>query len=124
MNSDAELDREDTSQVFALEGLGDSQNLTVFYEMDGFQARVAYNNREGFMQDVVSPLGGVEPRYTETYGQVDVSASYDIDDTFTVFFEGINVTGEELRRHGRYEEQFVQLVDDGARYAVGVRATF
>lgn len=124
VNSDAELDRDDTSQVFALEGLGDSQNLTVFYEMDGFQARVAYNNREGFMQDVVSPLGGVEPRYTETYGQVDVSASYDIDETFTVFFEGINVTGEELRRHGRYEEQFVQLVDDGARYAVGVRATF
>ncbi|GGW81080.1 TonB-dependent receptor [Alteromonas halophila] len=124
VNSDAELDKDDTSQVFALEGLGDSQNLTVFYEQDGFQARVAYNNREGFMQNVVSPLGGVEPRYTETYGQVDVSASYDIDETFTVFFEGINVTGEELRRHGRYEEQFVQLVDDGARYALGVRATF
>lgn len=124
VNSDAELDKDDTTQVFALEGLGDSQNLTVFYEQDGFQARVAYNNREGFMQNVVSPLGGVEPRYTETYGQVDVSASYDIDETFTVFFEGINVTGEELRRHGRYDEQFVQLVDDGARYALGVRATF
>ncbi|RDV29021.1 TonB-dependent receptor [Alteromonas aestuariivivens] len=124
VNSDAEFDASNTNQIFALPGLGDSQNLTVFYEKDAFQARVALNNREAFMQDLVSPLGGIEPRFTDTYTQVDVSASYDINETFTVFFEGINVTGEELHRYGRYQEQFVQLVDDGARYALGVRATF
>ncbi|QJR82824.1 TonB-dependent receptor [Alteromonas pelagimontana] len=124
VNSDATLDSSDTSEVFALEGLGDSQNLVLFYEQGPLQARVAYNNREGFMQDLVSPLGGTEPRFTETYGQLDVSASYDINETLTVFLEGINVTGETLRRHGRYQEQFVQLIDDGARYTFGVRASF
>ena len=124
VNSDASLDSEDNSQVFALEGLGDSQNIILFYEQGPMQARVAYNNREGFMQDLVSPLGGTEPRFTETYGQFDVSASYDINENFTVFVEGINVTGEELRRHGRYSEQFIQMIDNGARYTVGVRTSF
>lgn len=124
VNSDASLDSEDNSQVFALEGLGDSQNIILFYEQGPLQARVAYNNREGFMQDLVSPLGGTEPRFTETYGQFDVSASYDINENLTVFVEGINVTGEELRRHGRYSEQFIQMIDNGARYTVGVRTSF
>ncbi len=123
VNSDAEFDGS-SDQIFALEGLGNAQNVTLFYEKNAFQARVAINNRESFMQDLVSPLGGVDPRFTDTYTQVDVSASYDINDHFTLFFEGINVTGEELHRYGRFQEQFVQQVDDGARYALGVRANF
>ena len=115
VNSDAE---------FSLPGLGNSQNITLFYEKDAFQARVALNNRETFMQEAVSSLGGTEPRFTETYTQVDMSVSYNINETFTVFFEGINITEEELSRRGRLSEQFVQQVNDGARYAVGVRASF
>ncbi|GEA07436.1 TonB-dependent receptor [Alteromonas sp. KUL42] len=115
VNSDAE---------FSLPGLGNSQNITLFYEKDAFQARVALNNRETFMQEAISTLGGTEPRFTETYTQVDMSVSYDVNETFTVFFEGINITDEELTRRGRLSEQFVQQVADGSRYAVGVRATF
>jgi iron complex outermembrane receptor protein len=115
VNSDAE---------FSLPGLGNSQNITLFYEKDAFQARVALNNRETFMQEAVSSLGGTEPLFTETYTQVDMSVSYDINETVTVFFEGINITEEELTRRGRLSEHFVQQVNDGARYAVGVRANF
>lgn len=115
VNSDAE---------FSLPGLGNSQNITLFYEKDAFQARVALNNRETFMQEAVSSLGGTEPRFTETYTQVDMSVSYDINETLTVFFEGINITDEELTRRGRLSEHFVQQVADGSRYAVGVRASF
>jgi len=114
-NSDAE---------FSLPGLGNSQNITLFYEKDAFQARVALNNRETFMQEAVSTLGGTEPRFTETYTQVDMSVSYDVTESVTVFFEGINITDEELTRRGRLSEHFVQQVADGARYAVGVRASF
>lgn len=114
-NSDAE---------FSLPGLGNSQNITLFYEKDAFQARVALNNRETFMQEAVSTLGGTEPRFTETYTQVDMSVSYDVTESVTVFFEGINITDEELTRRGRLSEHFVQQVADGARYTVGVRASF
>ena len=123
VDSDVAIDNT-SAESFALEGLGDSQNLVLFYEQDAFQARVAYNNREGFLQNLVSNLGGTEPLYTESYGQWDISASYDINENFTVFMEGVNVTGEETRRHGRFSSQFVRLEDNGSRWSVGVRANF
>lgn len=106
-----------------IEGLGDSQNLIVFYETDRWQARIAYNNREGFLQLVDNGFNG-EPVNTDSFGQVDISGSYDVTDNFTVFFEGINVTEEELRRTGRFDDQTYFVEDNGARYAVGVRAKF
>ncbi|TAP39439.1 TonB-dependent receptor [Alteromonas sp. KUL49] len=126
VNSDAEVSG-DTQQTFALPGLGDSQNLILFYEKDAFQARVAFNNRESFLFALDNTaVGGAtgEPVTTDTYGQWDVSASYDINENFTVFFEGINVTEEELTQFGRFEDQIYSIEDNGSRYAVGIRGTF
>lgn len=122
VDSTAELGS-DASQSFALEGLGNSQNLVVFYEADTWQARVAYNNREGFLRQIDNGFNG-EPVNTESFGQVDISASYDINETVTVFFEGINITEEELRQTGRFANQTYSIEDNGSRYAIGVRATF
>lgn len=113
----------DTSESFALEGLGDSQNLIVFYEKDQWQARVAFNNREGFLRQLDNGFNG-EPINTDTFGQWDVSASYEINENFTVFFEGINVTEEELRQTGRFANQTYSIEDNGSRYAIGVRGKF
>jgi len=123
VDSDAEID-DSASESFALEGLGDSQNIVAFYENGPFQARIAYNKRDDFLQNLVSPFGGSEPLYTESYAQWDISGSYDINETVTVFAEGINITNEETRRHGRHQNQFVRLEDTGARWSVGVRASF
>lgn len=113
----------DEGSGFAIEGLGDSQNAVVFYEKDGFQARVAFNNREGFLRRLDNGFNG-EPVNTGTFGQWDISASYDINETFTVFFEGINITEEELEQYGRFETQVYNIEDNGSRYALGVRANF
>lgn len=113
----------DTTQSFALEGLGDSQNLILFYEKDAWQGRVAFNNREGFLRQLDNGFNG-EPINTETFGQWDVSASYEINENFTVFFEGINVTEEELVQTGRFANQIFSIEDNGSRYAVGVRGKF
>jgi iron complex outermembrane receptor protein len=123
VDSDAEID-DSASESFALEGLGDSQNIIAFYENGPFQARIAYNKRDDFLQNLVGPFGGSEPLYTEAYAQWDISGSYDINETVTVFAEGINITNEETRRHGRHQNQFVRLEDTGARWSVGVRASF
>ncbi|NMP30185.1 TonB-dependent receptor [Thalassotalea sp. M1531] len=123
VDSDAELDNNST-ESFGLEGLGDSQNIVGFYENGPYQLRLAFNNREGFLQDQVNRFGGTEPLKTDTYGQWDISGSYEINEMFTVFFEGINITGEETRRHSRYQNQFVRLEDNGTRWAFGVRANF
>jgi len=113
----------DVTESFGLEGLGDSQNLIVFYETDRWQARVAFNNREGFLRRIDNGFNG-EPINTDTFGQWDISGSYDLNDNFTLFFEGINVTEEELVQFGRFETQVFNIEDNGARYALGVRANF
>jgi len=115
------------NHTFALEGLGDSQNLILFYEQDGFQARIAYNNRERFLRYLDnSSAGGFtgEPVNGESFGQIDISASYDINESLTVFFEGINVGEEELKQTGRFRNQVYTIEDNGSRYALGVRAKF
>jgi TonB-dependent receptor len=114
---------EDTTQSFALPGLGDSQNLIAFYEKDAFQARLAFNNREAFLRAIDNGFNG-EPVNTQTFGQWDMSASYDINENFTVFIEGINITEEELVQTGRFADQIFTVEDNGARYAIGVRGTF
>ena len=114
---------EDTTTSFALEGLGDSQNLVLFYEADQWQARIAYNNREGFLRNIDNGFNG-EPVNTDTFGQVDISASYDINETTTVFFEGINVTEEELVQTGRFANQTYSVEDNGSRFALGIRTSF
>lgn len=106
-----------------IEGLGDSQNAVLFYEKDAFQARIAFNNREGFLRRLDNGFNG-EPINTDTFGQWDISASYDINETFTVFIEGINITEEELVQFGRFDTQVYNIEDNGSRYAVGVRASF
>jgi TonB-dependent receptor len=114
----------DSDQESVLPGLGDSQNIIAFYEQGPFQARIAYNNRDEFLQDEVSRFGGTEPLYTDTFAQWDISGSYDVTDNLTLFAEGINITNEQTRRHGSFQNQTVRLEDNGARWAVGVRANF
>jgi len=126
VNNDEKIDA-DTPKTFALEGLGDSQNLIVFYEADTWQARIAYNNREGFLRYVDNASAGGstgEPVNTQTFGQVDISASLDINENVSVFFEGINITEEELIQTGRFANQVYSVEDNGSRYAIGVRAKF
>ena len=119
VNSDASVDPYNFNTVIALTGLSNSANAVVFYEKHGFQARLAYNWRDKFLLAL-----GTEPTYTAAYGQLDLSASYDLSSRFTVFFEGLNVTNATTRRYGRFEAQLIDAEQYGSRYSIGLRAKF
>jgi len=124
VDSDAEYDIFSFNQSVALEGLSDSANLVAFYDKYGFQARVAYNWRDEFLLQQNQFHSAAEPVFVKAYGQVDVSASYDINENFSVFLEGLNLTDENIFQHGRFENQFLKAEKSGPRYNFGVRATF
>lgn len=124
VDSNATFDLASTNTSFALEGLGDSQNLTVFYEMDGLSVRVAYNRREKFLESLVNPNAGSDPVYRRTYDQVDARVSYDVLENVQVFAEGTNILGNENVTTGRFDNQILNYIDSGARYAIGVRSEF
>ena len=66
----------------------------------------------------------INPTNVRAYGQLDISASYEVNDNLTVFMDGINVTESDFRVYGREELQVLQAGQTGARYNLGVRYTF
>ncbi len=119
---DSESTADEEGQSLPLIGLGDSSNLILFYEKDKIQFRVTYNKRDRFMQS--KPRSWRDGHYVDDYEQVDISGSYDINENFTIFFEGINVTNELYTTTAKYSNQYLDITETGARYSVGVRGTF
>ena len=124
VDGSVEYDIYSFDQTVALTGLSDSANLVAFYDKDGLQARLAYNWRDDFLLKTNQFHSSNEPIFTEAYGQLDLSVSYDINDNFTVILEGLNILEATAHRHGRFENQFLAAEDFGSRYAIGLRASF
>ncbi len=117
---------EGVENQFALLGLSDSANLVAFYDKNGFQARVAYNWRDEFLNNTLDGGGERNPVYTEDYGQWDINISYEVPqlEGLTIMAEGINVTEETLRTFGRTEDMVINALEQGARYSIGFRYQF
>lgn len=104
---------------WVIPGQSDTANLVAFYDKDGFQIRFAYNWRDEFLTSA-----GRDPRFVEEYSQLDFNASYEFNDHFSVFIEGINLTEEHQRVHGRSKYQVREYSVGHARYNLGARYSF
>ena len=125
LDSNAEIQsNSDVDTLFAIPGLGNSMNATLFYQKGDFEARVSWNKRDEFLEYLINPKAGVEPVFTEEYAQIDFQVSYQVNENISVFVEGTNVTDEALRKHGRYDNQFIVYRNTGPRYALGIRSQF
>ncbi|MEQ1547061.1 MAG: TonB-dependent receptor [Chakrabartia sp.] len=107
-----------TSQ-FAVNGVSNSANAVLYYDKNGFQARIAYNWRDEFLSGY-----DFDPYYVEAFGQFDVSASYEFKKGLTAFVEGINITNADRRGHRRNDQTVFFAGPGYARYAAGVRFSF
>lgn len=123
VDSDLTFDDTSTEEQFALIGLSDTANLVGMYENYGFQARLAYNWRDEFLSSTTQG-GNNAPGYTEAFAQLDLSLGYEINESVSVSFEGLNITGEDSRVRGRSRAQMFNFEDLGARYAAGIRVAF
>ena len=104
---------------FAVPGASNSANAVVYYDKHGLQARVAYNWRQGFLSGY-----GQDPYYINSYGQWDMSASYEVRKGVTIFGEGINITNADRRGHMRNAQIVTFSAPGYARWAAGARFTF
>ncbi|QJR81367.1 TonB-dependent receptor [Alteromonas pelagimontana] len=123
VDGDLYYDNASLEPQFALYGLSDSANFIAFYEDDRYSIRVAYNWRDEFLA-YIGDGSGDNPVYTEAYGQWDINMSYNVTENLTVFAEGINLTNEYQRQHGRHEQMLINLRQTAPRYNVGVRYQF
>jgi len=124
VDGDVEYDSRAVAQTVNLVGLSDSANFVAFYEKDAFQLRIAYNWRDEFLLAMGQLRQTEEPTFVKSYGQWDLSASYDINENFSVFLEGINITGQDTEHHGRFDNHFLYKSFQDPRFSLGVRASF
>ncbi len=110
-------------EQFALVGLSDTANVVLMYENYGVEARLAYNWRDEFLRQT-NQGGSNNPVYVDAYAQLDLSVAYNINDNLSVFFEGLNLTEENVRWRTRDSRMTQYLEQHGARYMVGVRYAF
>jgi len=119
VEGDLNYDINKNEEQWVVPGMSDTANFVVFYEKHGFQARLAYNWRDQYLQSA-----GRDPRFVKEYFQLDANVSYEFSDNFSVFFEGINLTEEDQRIHGRSSYQVRQYSVGHARYNLGARYVF
>jgi len=124
VSSGLKFDNTSLDEQYPMLGLSDSANLVLFYEKYDWQIRAAYNWRDEFL----SSIGGfAEPRmpnYTESYGQLDMNVTWAMHPSLSLFIEGINLTDETMRIHGRHRGMLRFASQTGRRYMFGLRYKF
>ena len=110
---------------FAVTGLANSWNLIPFYDKNGFQARLAVNHRDEYLQSFGQIQNnsqyGTEPTFVNSATYLDFSTSYEINRHFTVYFVASNLTDQVYSTHGRFSEQVLDVVDTGRQFTLGIR---
>ncbi len=97
-------------------------NAILFYDYEGFSARLAYNYRDDFLQE---PSGtGVNNRFTEGAGRLDLGLRYRFANGLKITFDAINLTEEQQYRYYDILERQDQLEFEGVIYTLGVGYTF
>ena len=112
LNYDINLNEEQ----WVVPGMSDTANLVGFYDKNGLQVRFALNWRDQFLSSASR-----DPLFVEEYYQLDMNMSYEINDQLSIFLEGINLTEEHQRIHGRSTYQLREFAIGHARYNFGIR---
>ncbi len=108
-----------------LEGFSENSfNLIAFYDKDGFQARLAYNWREGYLKERTAADLRLLPKHVDDYGQFDFSTSYDVSENITIRGEVINLTNENIIEFADIRERVSLIQYTGRRYQLGLTAKF
>jgi len=106
-----------------LEGLSKSSyNLVLFWENDVFSARVAYNYRDEFLSNRSNTQGN--PVFTDGYGQLDASANWNINKTFALSFNAINLNNEARYQYFLTPDRMLAHRASGRRFSISLRARF
>jgi len=123
VSSNRPIDISQGSVAFAAEGIGNSQNVTLFYEKYGISARIAYNRRERFLQ-VLAGGAGNEPSFVRDYGQFDGSFAVNVTPKAQLVLEGTNLFNAKYFTTGRFDNQLLSYQNFGARFDAGIRLNF
>jgi TonB-dependent receptor len=97
-------------------------NAALFYEVKGFNARIAYTGRSDYLDAFFN-----DPRldsYWAGRDQLDVTASVDVTRNINVFFEAKNLTNTLGLRYNGIRARTQEVEQFGRLFFLGARANF
>ena len=97
-------------------------NLSAFYEKYGFSARIGYQHRTDWLDDI--SVDATRDLYWNATERVDLSLRYEVVKNFTLYADVINLTDEPGIRYEGDETRPHEVESFGRRLLFGVRATF
>jgi TonB-dependent receptor len=121
-NASANAGDVSTQGKFAVPGIGDSANASIYYEKGPFQVRVAYNWRDAYLETISGDES--QPTTVKAYGQLDMSASYKLMENVAVFVEGTNLTREKIFKYQVYMNRPSYAEINGRTLSAGIRASW
>ncbi|WP_016957161.1 TonB-dependent receptor [Catenovulum agarivorans] len=126
----AELDTSDSGTYGPIPGLSKyTYNTAVFYEKDGFSARLSYNKRDTWVNWFRNTIGaeGFTGNKTKARDRLDLSASYEINDNFTVYADISNIMANPFHNYVQHNDNIAytqDIRDEGRYYGVGLKFSF
>ena len=99
-------------------------NLQGFWEYESYAVRLAYNYRSDYLSsENEKRVLNFSDNYRKARGQLDFSASWDVNENFTVVANATNLTGEASIYESEYGTPWLYTEAD-RRFTLGVRAKF
>lgn len=98
-------------------------NIALQYEYDRFSTQLSYNYRSEFIDefDTSDPSLNI---YWDGRSTLDLTASYEINDIFTLHLEATNLTDTQGMRYQGNTDRVFELEQFGRSWMVGVNARF
>jgi len=107
---------------FAVPGIGNSANATVYYQKGPWEVRLAYNWRAQYLASIAGDQG--QPTTVKPYGELDLSASYKLNNHFSLFLDETNLNNETISQYQVYLDRESYAEADGRTVFTGIRGTW
>lgn len=100
-----------------------SYNLALQYDIHRFSAQLAYNYRSEYIDSFDTSDPSLNT-YWDERGTLDLTASYQIDDRFTLFVEATNLTDSKGLRYQGNTSRVYEHEKFGESWLIGIKASF
>jgi TonB-dependent receptor len=112
-----------TQSELPLPGLSkDSYSLVGYYEDTRFSFRLAYTYRSEYLFQVQQAVNAGS-RYNDAFGQLDASASFEINDRLRLTFEAQNLNKEINRQYDGVDTRLSNSALEDQRFYLGLAVT-
>jgi TonB-dependent receptor len=101
-----------------------SYNLIALYELGAIQARVAYNWRSAYLDQINGSGVFGANQYAAPYSSIDASVSYQINKIFTLSADAVNLNNSMYRTYVERPSGGLLWQLNDRRYSVSLKASF